>query len=122
MMFVRGLNIHSPGSSMMFEGSMALFQRTCFEAMETSLSMLSYAEKPFCGRWSIERTKKAAKDSDIAVILLWFLAFPTRHFYSQVGAANREQASIVKERMTHLLHHNPWLNEYVDLVQWNGRS
>ena len=66
-------------------------------------------ERPKMQRFWIERTKKASKDADLAVIMMWLVAFPVRPLYMQVGAADRVQAGIVKDRMSHLLHHNPWL-------------
>lgn len=120
--FVRGLTIASGRGPKVFETVMADFQRSVFEDLNKSIHQLRDGVQPDCQRWWFERTKKASKDADLAVILMWLLAFPTRPFYAQVGAGDRGQAAIVKERMTHLLHHNPWLNDHVELVSWEVRS
>ena len=120
--FVRGLTIAAAVGPRVFESVMAPFQRDTFEDMAPSIHALRDGDQPEWSRWWLERTKKASKDADLAIILLWVLCFPTRPFYSQVGAGDKDQAAIVKERITHLLHHNPWLNEYVEVVQWHVRS
>lgn len=122
MVFARGLRIAGQHGPKIFEGVMADFQRETFEDLAPSLNQLREGKMPDCRRFWIERTKKAGKDSDLAVILLWLLAFPVRPFYGQVGAADREQAAIVKERMTHLLFWNPWLSDYVELIGNELRS
>lgn len=120
--FSRGITIESSLGPRVFENCMAGFQRVCFEEIAPSLHDVRYGRMPEIRRWWIERTKKASKDADLAIIMLWLLAFPVRPLYMQVGAADREQASIVKERMLHLLHWNPWLNDHVELVSWEARS
>lgn len=122
MDFARGLEIAIDDKSQMFDLCMANYQRDCFEDLSLNLHSLRSGKKPGKSRFWIERTKKAGKDSDLAVILLWLISFPHRPFYAQVGAANKEQASIVKKRMTHLLHWNAWLNKHVEIVQWEVRS
>lgn len=122
MLFVRGLKIASQTGPAVFENCMAGFQRDTFIEMAPSLEALRVGEKPKMQRFWIERTKKASKDADLAVIMMWLVAFPVRPLYMQVGAADRVQAGIVKDRMSHLLHHNPWLNDYVEMVQNEVRS
>ena len=83
---------------------------------------LRNGKKPKNRRFWIERTKKGGKDSDLAIIVLWLIAFAKRPFYMEVGAADKKQAAIVKDRISHLLHWNTWLNEYIEIVQWEVRS
>lgn len=120
--FVRGITIAGQQGPRLFENCMAMFQRECFEDIAPSVEAVRNGGIPPTKRWWIERTKKAGKDSDLALILLWVIAFPRRPFYAQVGAADKTQAAIVKERIIDLLHWNPWLNHYVELVQWEVRS
>ena len=122
MCFARGLVIDSATGPCVFENCMAMFQRQCFEELAVSLHDLREGRMPTHSRWWIERTKKAGKDSDLAVILTWLLAFPHRPIYLQVGAADREQAAIVKERIVRLLHWNEWLTDKMDLIQWGAKS
>jgi hypothetical protein len=120
--FYRGLTIASVLGPRIFENVMAGFQRDVFESMADSLEQLRDGKMPDKRRFWIERTKKASKDADLAVIVIWLIAFARRPFYSQVGAANSEQAAIVKQRISHLLHWNPWLGEHIELVQSVVRS
>lgn len=122
LLFVRGITIDGQNGPKVFENCMALFQRECFEDLADHLETLRDGNKPNQRRWWIERTKKAGKDSDLALIIIWLIAFPHRPFYAQVGAADREQAGIVKERIIHLLHWNEWLNDYIEIVKWQIRS
>jgi hypothetical protein len=94
---------------------MSDFQRETFSAVAPSLHAVRDGTMPPCRRFWIERTKKAGKDSDLAICLLWLIAFPNRPFYAQVGAADKDQASIIRRRMTDLLHENPWLKKYVEI-------
>lgn len=125
MGFLRGLYIASQdGASRaeIFENVMAGFQRLFFDGVASSIHALRDGEMPKCRRFWMERTKKASKDADLAIVLLWLIAFPRRPFYAQVGAGNRDQAGIVKSRMTVLLHWNPWLNNYIEINRMQVRS
>ena len=70
---------------------------------------------PLDRRFWIERTKKTAKDSDLAICLLWLTAFPKRPFLTQVGAVDSKQAGIIKRRINDIVQYNEWLNDYVDI-------
>lgn len=120
--FARGLTIAAQVGPRMFETVMEGFQRKTFEDIAPSLHALRDGEPPRWPRWWIERTKKASKDADLAIILLWVLAFPKRPFYAQVGAGDKQQAAIVKDRLVVLLHYNPWLNDLIEVVQWHVKS
>lgn len=122
MGFTRGLKIASQTGPAVFDTRMVQFQRDFFEDIAPSLESVRMGLPPEVPRWWIERTKKASKDADLAIIVLWLTCFPIRPFYLQVGAGDKTQASIVKERISHLLHWNPWLNELVEIVQWQVRS
>lgn len=122
MTFVDGLTIDGQRGPAMFQGVMAPFQRTAFAAVAPALESLRRGAMPLKKRHWWERTKKAGKDSDLAACLLWLVAFPMRPFYIQVGAADKDQARIVKDRLTSLLFHNEWLNDYVSIKQWQVTS
>lgn len=122
MLFCRGLYIKAQNGKKRFERVMAPFQRTVFEELAPSLEQLRDGEMPNKRRWWIERTKKASKDADLAVVIAWLVAFPTRPFYGQIGAADRGQAGIVRDRLSDLLFYNPWLNEKMELVGNEIRS
>ena len=120
--FYRGLTIESATGPRVFETCSADFQKEFFEDVGPSLLAVQLGILPPRRRFWLERTKKSSKDADLAIIMMWLIAFPQRPLYLQVGAANRVQAAIVKDRMTHLLHWNPWLTEHVEIVQWEVRS
>lgn len=120
--FVRGLTIASQGGPRVFESVMCDFQRRLFEEIDKPLGQLRDGVMPDKQRFWIERTKKASKDADMATMVMWLLAFPRKPIYVQIGAANREQANIVKERISHLLHLNPWLNDHIEMTQMVVRS
>lgn len=122
MCFVRGITIAGQHGPRIFEEVMADFQRDFFKELASNLEECAEGKMPGCRRWWVERTKKAGKDSDLALIIIWLIAFPKRPFFMQVGAADKAQASIVKERVVHLLHWNEWLNEHLEVIQWEVRS
>jgi hypothetical protein len=122
MVFVRGLKIAGQRGPAVFESVATPMQLEVFQDIASSLHALRDGQMPEWPRWWIERTKKASKDADLAVIILWLIAFAERPFYAQVGAGDRDQAGIVKERISVLLHLNPWLTEYVEMVQWHIKS
>jgi len=111
--FVDGLIIPSQSGPQTFADCMAEHQRECFEKIAPSLHALRAGEMPECRRYWWERTKKASKDGDIAIVLLWLMAFPLRPFYSQIAAADKDQAKIVKDRVESIIYYNDWLRDYV---------
>jgi len=123
MTFIRGLTIDGQFGPTCFDDSMATFQRRCFEDLAPNVEALrSGRMPPTHRRFWIERTKKASKDADLAAIALWLLLFPERPFYIQVGAGDKKQAAIVKSRIEALMHLNPWMNEFVEVVRYQVRS
>lgn len=115
--FLRGLVIPSAVGPMLFNSCMQQFQKDCFESLAPSIRAVRDGRVPPNRRFWIERTKKAGKDSDLAIIVLWLMAFPRRPFKCQICAANHRQARIIENRAVELLHYNPWLNEKVIIVQ-----
>lgn len=121
-LFAYGLSVVTPQGPKILQRCAATFQRAVFDDIAEPLQQLRTGTTPTKPRWWIERTKKASKDADLAIVMLWLIAFPVRPFFLQVGAGNREQAGIVKQRITHILHLNPWLNAYVEVIQSTVRS
>lgn len=120
--FTRSLMIPGQSGPMPLEFCMADFQREVFMSIGPSLEALRDGKKPDRRRWWIERTKKASKDADLAVIVLWLIIFAERPFYAQIGAGTGEQAGIVKSRIENLIQYNPWMNDHVEMVQLQVRS
>ena len=67
MHFARGLTIPSARGPVLFEMVMADFQRKFFEDIAPSLHALRDGEMPPHRRFWLERTKKTAKDADVAI-------------------------------------------------------
>jgi len=118
MLFARCLTIPSATGPQLFDTCMSVYQRETFSVLSSSLHAVREGRMPPTRRFWIERTKGAAKDSDLAVCLLWLIAFPRRPFEAQVGAVDREQAGIIKKRMVDLLYYNPWLKKFVAIQNW----
>jgi len=122
MVFVRGLTIPSASGPALFDKVMASFQRECFADLALSLHAVKDGTMPPKRRFWIERTKKSSKDCDVSACLIWLMAFSERPLLGQVCAANSEQARIIEDRATAFLHYNPWLNDYVEILQRTIRS
>lgn len=116
-LFLRGLWVPVNGEKRLFGEVISDFQLSCFRELRESLIALKVGTIPKRGRYWLERTKGASKDHDLGLCLLWLLAFPIRPLYLQVGAADKDQAAIVKRRMEDVMHYNPWLGDLVDLQQ-----
>ncbi|KKK67288.1 hypothetical protein LCGC14_2955570, partial [marine sediment metagenome] len=109
------LIIPSANGPELFENCIADFQLECFRELAPALHAVRDGVMPKDRRFWIERTKKASKDNDLAICSLWLTTFPVRPFLTQVGAADKKQAGIVKRRANDIVHYNPWLDDYIDL-------
>ncbi len=117
LLFADELVIPSASGPQRFGDCMTLFQRECFEVLAPSLKAVRDGTMPPVRRFWIERTKKAAKDSDLAICLSWVVGFAERPLLIPVSAAQQDQAGIVKRRIRDLLFYNPWLNDYLRIQQ-----
>lgn len=115
LLFARGLIIPSASGPKLFESCIAPFQRECFDLLTESLLAVRDGKMPQRRRYWIERTKKASKDADMAICIVWLMAFASKPTLVQVSAANQQQAGIIKRRAAALLHYNPWLNDLVTI-------
>lgn len=125
LLFLRGLVIPSAQGPRLFEDCMLdyeqrgvePFQRRFFVDVGPSLLAVCRGGVPLVRRFWMERTKKASKDSDLAVCLLWLMAFARRPLFCQVVAADQNQASIIKRRASDILFYNEWLQLLVRVQQ-----
>lgn len=101
-----------------FGDIMADFQRERFDGINPALIAIANGEKPDIGRHWWEATKGASKDSDLAVCLLWLLAFTQRPLLCQVGAADQDQADELRKAAKDILRLNPWLAARVEVQSW----
>ena len=121
--FARCLEIPSASGVQVLESAMLQyedrgvegFQRRFFEDVAPSLRALRIGAVPPCRRFWMERTKKAAKDSDLAVCVLWLMAYPRRPIFCQIVAADQEQAGIIKRRAEEILFYTEWLRPFVKI-------
>lgn len=122
--FLHGLIIPVGSTRKSLIQTLAPHQNVCFESLAPNLEDLAAGRVPKQRRFWIERTKKASKDTDLAACLIWLLAYATRPMYLQVGAADRDQASIIRRRMETFLHYNDWLHEHIEMQAYRvfGRN
>ncbi|HQZ65472.1 MAG TPA: hypothetical protein PLY87_10375 [Planctomycetaceae bacterium] len=109
--FQAELIIPSAHGNVRFSDCMADFQRERFAGINAALIAIARGEKPEFGRHWWEATKGASKDSDLAVCLLWLLAFSKRPLTCQVGAADADQADELRKAAKDILRLNTWLAE-----------
>jgi hypothetical protein len=94
---------------------LAPFQVKDFAALDPAFIALRDGRQPPTGRFWLERTKGASKDTDLAVMLLWLLAFTPRLLTCQVGAADQDQADELRRACKGIVRLNPWLADLVDV-------
>ena len=94
---------------------LADFQHRDFAALDRAFLALRNRQQPVPNRFWLERTKGASKDTDLAVMLLWLLAFAQRPLVCQVGAADRDQADELRKACKGMLRVNPWLAEVIEV-------
>jgi len=117
-LFILGLTIPSEDKGpKLLKSVIADFQLETFSVLAPSLKAIRDGSLPERRRFWIERTKKAGKDSDLAICLCWLMAFPVRPILVQIVASDQDQAAIIKRRVEELLFHNPWLKDRIKVVQ-----
>lgn len=120
--FLNVINIKRGSEKEQFQDCMAAHQRKTFNKLIPSVEAVREGKKPPISRFWIERTKKASKDSDLAIVITWLLAFPKRPMLIQVGASDKDQAAIVRARMDDLLYYNEWLKDLIEINKYNAKS
>jgi len=115
--FLKAVTIPSASGPQRLRDCIVEFQEKVFIDMAPSLHAIRDGVKPDRRRFWIERTKKASKDGDLALCLIWLVAFAVRPLLVQVVAANQQQAGIIKRRIKDILFYNKWLARIVRIVQ-----
>jgi len=118
--FREALMIPAARGSARLADVMADFQAKDFAALDRAFAALTRHEQPDPPRVWLERTKGASKDSDLAVMLLWLLAFSSRPLVCQVGAGDQDQADELRKAAKLILRLNPWLADAVAIQQWSA--
>jgi phage terminase large subunit-like protein len=114
--FLDAIDIPSASGKRRFRDCMSSFQRRFFNDVAPALHAVRDSSMPDKRRFWLERTKKASKDMDIAICVVWLMAFAKRPILVQVVAANQKQSGIVKRRVEALLFDNEWLRDRVRVV------
>ncbi len=113
--FQAALIIPSAHGTVRFGDVMGDFQQERFAGINPALISIAQGDKPEFGRHWWEATKGASKDSDLAVCLLWLLAFSKRPLTCQVGAADMDQADELRKAAKDILRLNEWLAGRIQL-------
>jgi len=122
LQFLQAVTIPSATGPQRLGDCIVPFQTEFFEDFAPTLHAIRDGTMPPKRRFWIERTKKASKDGDIALCILWLMAYSKRPMLVQVCAANKAQSAIIKDRVEALLFYNLWLHPYVKVVLWEIRS
>lgn len=116
--FRNGLMLPGATGLVRYGDAVEEFQRHRYQDLDPDLMAVALGEKPPTGgRHWWEATKGASKDTDLALCLLWLLAYSERFLDCQVAAADREQAAELRKAAQGVLHQNEWLRDRVDLSQ-----
>ena len=67
--------------------------------------------------WS-ERPRGHSKTTDLAISVTWALFAGRRRIGGVVAAADRDQASLLRNAIEVLLRINPWLADFLDVQRW----
>jgi hypothetical protein len=97
--------------------NLADFQVRDFEHLDVAFKALAAGTMPPVRRLWLERTKGASKDSDLASLILWLLAFSPRPLTIQVGAADQDQADELRRAAAGMVrqHHKVFKRLGVDV-------
>ena len=86
-----------------------------FSAMDPALQRCNGREDTGGpNRIYLERPRGHSKTTDLAVTCTWALAFATRPIRGYCYAADKDQASVLKDAIATILRLNPWLSEILD--------
>lgn len=121
LLFAEDLILPSTRGKVRFGDVMAPFQRERFEHLAPDLLAVLAEQPPPCGRHFWEGTKGSSKDTDLAAMTLWLMAFADRPIEGRIGAADRDQAAELRGAAKDFLAANPWLAERVEVNLWDVR-
>jgi hypothetical protein len=94
---------------------MAPFQAADFTALDRGFVALAKGERPDLGRYWLERTKGASKDTDVAVMVLWLLLFGRPGLTIQVAAADFDEADELRKTAKDIIRLNEWLSQSLEV-------
>jgi hypothetical protein len=97
------------------------WQEADFEALDgawLSLTGRPGAVAPTIRRAWLERPRGHSKTADLAVPVVWALAFATRPLSGVAAAADRDQARLLRDAIATLARLNRWLGQTLDVQSW----
>jgi hypothetical protein len=96
------------------------WQRDDFQALDNSWLLAmgrAVPGQPPQRAW-LERPRGSSQTSDLAVSVVFALAFAPRPIQSVAAAADQDQAGLLRNAIRRLLELNPWLGETLEVQQW----
>ena len=133
MRFREYLLVDGPrGMVLPFKDVMAPVQRQDFTAMDPALAWTAGAKRVVEGklenypipdiiRFYIQRSRGYSKTSDLAMSVLWLLAFANKPLDGIVVADDKEQAALLIGQAAKICEYNPWLFAYVDISDTHNK-
>ncbi|MCA9248391.1 MAG: terminase [Planctomycetales bacterium] len=96
------------------------WQREDFEALDAGWRRAAgHKVEGGHSRGWLERPRGHSKTSDIAVMACWALAFAKRRLSGVVAAADKDQASLLRQAIDRLLALNPWLRTVINPTKYS---
>lgn len=115
--FRKGLTIEVDGSAKKFGKVMDPWQQEDFEALDPGLLLCVGRSKKARAklRAYLERPRGHSKTTDIAVTVVWLLVFAARPLKGYSYAADRDQASLLRDAINSIVRLNPWIGEILSV-------
>lgn len=100
-----------------FGDVIAPFQEADFEAMAPTLKWVAGVSDavPKVRRFFIQRGRGSSKTSDLAICVLYLVAFGKRMLDMCVAAEDKEQSTLILKQAEKILANNAWLRDFVSI-------
>ena len=104
------------GSVHRFGAVMDDWQRSDFESLDSALKLcVGRSDTPAKTRAYFERARGHSKTTDLAMMCCWAEAFANRPIRGYCFAADKDQATILKDAMATIIRLNPWLSNILSV-------
>lgn len=124
--FRAALQIDGEGGQIQnYAASLAQFQKDDFAALDPMFQWaagVTGAPEPDRKKAWIQRARGHSKTSDIASELVWLCFAARKPCEVIIGAADRDQASLMSKAINKIIGLNPWLVDHIDYTQKEIRS
>lgn len=116
--FRENLNVDCDGSVRRFGDVMDDWQRKDFRRIDRGLKQSNgrsqFSDEVY-SRIYLERPRGHSKTTDLAVIVVWALAFSARPIRGFAFAVDRDQAKLLSNAVDVIIRLNPWLGEILEV-------